>query len=90
MLRGGQTKIGKLHGHTLVLDQDVLRLQIPVVDTNGMTELHGVQDLEEDTLGQSIVTKITPALSDVRKEITLRTELKDDESAIGTVHDLGH
>lgn len=31
---GGKAKVGKLNGHAAILDQDILRLQIAVVNTN--------------------------------------------------------
>jgi len=62
---GGESKVGKLAGHALVGDQDVLRLQVPVVDSNGMAVLHGIQDLEESSLGKSIITNILALFGDV-------------------------
>lgn len=36
---GGKTEVCKLHCQTAIGDQDVLRLEIPMVDTNGMAEV---------------------------------------------------
>ena len=65
MVRSGKAKISEFAGHALVSYQDVLRLQIPVVDSNGMAVLHGIQDLEKGPLGKSIITNVLALLGDV-------------------------
>jgi hypothetical protein len=45
VILGRKAKVGELNGHTLVRHQNVLRLQIPVVNPNGMAELYGIQEL---------------------------------------------
>jgi len=47
----GKSKVGKLDSHTLICYQNVLWLQIPVINSNGMAILHGIQDLEKGPLG---------------------------------------
>lgn len=51
MVASGQSKVGEFAGHALVSDEDILRLQIPVVDSNGVAVINGIQDLEESSLG---------------------------------------
>jgi hypothetical protein len=85
---GGESKIGELAGHALVGDQDVLRLEVPVVDSNRVAVFHGIQDLKESTLGQSIVAYILALLGDVGEQITFRAVLDDDVGAVNGVHDL--
>ena len=65
MVVSGQAKVGKLAGHALVGDQDVLRLQVSVVDPNGMAIFNSIQDLEEGSLGKSIITDELTPFSDV-------------------------
>ena len=65
MISSGQSKIGELASHALVGDQDVLRLQIPVVDSNRMAVLNSIQDLKESTFGPVIITNELALLSDI-------------------------
>jgi hypothetical protein len=69
----------------MVGNQDVLRLQVAMVDPNGMTILNGIQNLQEGMLGQLIVAHETALLGDVGEQVTLGTELNHDESAIRAV-----
>jgi len=88
VIGSGKSKIGQLDSHTLVGDEDILWLQIPVVDSNRMAVLHGIQDLEKGPLGKGIVPNILASLRDVGKEITLGAVLNDNVSAVRRVHDL--
>ena len=88
MVGGGKSKVGQFDGHALVGDQDVLRLQVPVVDSNGMAVLDSIQNLEKSPLGKGVVTDILASFGDVGKEITLRAVLNDNVGAIWRVHDL--
>lgn len=74
----------------MVRDEDVLRLQIPVVDSKRVAMFNGIQNLKEDALGQSILSNILTALRDVKKQISLRAILQDDVDAVRLVDDLQH
>ena len=65
MIICGQTEVGELAGHALVSHQNVLRLQVPVVDSNGVAVLNGIQDLEKSPLGKGIVPNELTLFSDV-------------------------
>jgi hypothetical protein len=82
VVRGRQAKVSELASHTLVRDEDVLRLQVPVVDSNGMAVLHGIQNLEESILGQDIVSGKLASFCDVGKQVAFRAVLDDYVSAI--------
>lgn len=71
----------------MVGDQDVLRLQVPVVDSQGMTELHGIQDLEKSMLGQVVVADEVALVGDAGEQVAGGTELKDHIGAIRGIHD---
>lgn len=88
MVSSGQSKIGELASHSLVGDQYIFRLQIPMVDSNGVAVLNSVQDLKESTFGPVIITNELALLSDVREEITFRAVLDDNVGAVRSVHDL--
>ena len=53
-----------------------------------MAELYGIQDLEENPLGQKVVSDVVASLRDIRKQITIRTEFNDNKGGIDGVHDL--
>lgn len=87
MVIGSEAKVGKLAGHSLVSHQNVLRFQVPVVDSNRMAVLHGIQDLEEGALGKRIIANILALLGDVGKQITFRAVFDDNVCAVRGVHD---
>lgn len=71
----------------IIGNQYVLRLEIPVVNSYGMAELHSVQDLEEGMLGKPVVPDKASTLSDVAKQIAFRAVLEHDKGAVGAVQD---
>jgi len=51
----------------MVGDQDILWLEVPMIDSNGMAKLHGIQNLEKSTLGKGIVSYIMPSFRNIGK-----------------------
>jgi hypothetical protein len=51
----------------MVGDQDILRLKVPMIDSNRMAKLHGIQNLEKSTFGKGIVSYIMPSLCNIGK-----------------------
>lgn len=88
MVGGGQSKIGKLTSHALVGDQNVLRLQIPVVDSDRVAIFNSIQDLKESTLSPLVIADEFALLGDVREQVTFWAVLNDDVGAVRSVHDL--
>lgn len=88
MVVGGESKVGQLAGHALVGDQDVLRLQVPVVDSNGVAILYGIQNLEKGPLRKSVVSNVLALLRDIGEEVTFRAVLNDHIGAVRGIHDL--
>lgn len=86
----GKSKVRKLHSPAVVLDQDVLRLQVPMVDTSGVAMADSIQDLEEHTLGLVVVGDVVAFVGDLGKQISLGTILKNDIRALGAIQDLDH
>lgn len=58
-----------------------------MVDPNRMAKLHGIQQLNKGTLGQKIIAHKLAPLSDIGKQVTLRTELEHDKGTVDRVHD---
>lgn len=71
----------------IIGNQNVLRLEVPVVDPKGMAVLDGIQKLEEHVLGKSVVTNEASSLSDIAEKVTFRAVLDDNERAVGAIHD---
>jgi len=70
---------------TVIGYQNVLGLQVPVVDPNGVAELDSVQKLKEDMLGQSVVAHKTALFSNIREQIAFGTVFDDNECAVWAV-----
>ena len=85
---GSKTKVRELHGPTLIGDQNVLGLQIPVVDPDGMAVLYSIQDLKEGLLDQVVVPNVIPTFRDAGEQVTLGTVLQHDKGAVLRIHDL--
>lgn len=75
---------------SLIGNQNIFGLQIPVVNPNGMTILDGIQDLEEHMLGQSIVAHKTALLSNIGEQVALGTIFDYDKCAIGAIQNAHH
>jgi hypothetical protein len=85
---GRKTKVSQLDIDATVSHKNVLRLQIPVVDPLGMAKLNGIQDLQENALGQKVVSHIMAAVGDAGEQIPLRAEFDDHIGAVGIIQDL--
>lgn len=72
---------------SIIGNQYVLRLEIPVVDPKRVAELNGIQKLEEHVLGKSIISDESSSLSDVAEKVTFRAVLDHNECAVGAVQD---
>ena len=58
-----------------------------MIDSKGMAELHGIQDLEEDTLDQWVVTNEISLVGDAGEQIALGTEFNDHIGTVNRIHD---
>jgi hypothetical protein len=88
MISCGQSKISEFAGHALVSDENVFRLQIPVVDPDGVAVLDGIQDLEKGALDEIFIADILALLGDVGKQVTFWAVFHYDISAVRSVHNL--
>lgn len=71
----------------IIGNQNVLRLEIPVVDSKGVAILDSIQELEEHVLGESIISNKAASFSDVAEKVTFRAVLDHNECAVGAVQD---
>ncbi len=71
----------------LVGDENVLRLQVAMVDPQGMAILNGIQNLQEGMLGQLVVAHEQARLGDVGEQVTLWAKFHHDEGAVRAVQD---
>lgn len=84
----GQSKVGKLNGPTIVPNQDVLRLEIPVVDSLGMAMLDCGKKLQKHVLGLEIITDVVAFLGDLGKQIAFLAVLENNVCALRAVQNL--
>lgn len=69
----------------IVRHQNVLRFQVPVVDPNGMTVLHGIQNLEEGVFGKSVISDKVASFGDVGEQVALGTKLNNDKRTVWAI-----
>jgi len=67
-----------------VCNQNVLRLQVPVIDPNGMTLLNGIQNLQ-GVLGKCVVSNNMASFGDIGEQVALRKEHNFNKRKIGPV-----
>lgn len=58
-----------------------------MVDSEGVAELHGIQQLEKDAPDQGVIADKVPLVGDARKQISFGAEFHDDVGAIHGIHD---
>ncbi|KAL7355917.1 hypothetical protein ACKS0A_05821 [Histoplasma ohiense] len=70
----------------MICDQNILWFKVPVVDSNGVTVLHSIQNLEKSTFGKEIVSNKLAFVSNVGEKIALRAKLNNNKSTIKRIH----
>jgi hypothetical protein len=86
-LSGGQSKIRDRKPQAPVKAEHVLRLEITVVDAQGMAVIDRIEQLEENVFDQVISTKITSLLQDLAEQITIWAEIHNDKGAVFLFND---
>lgn len=87
IIRSGKSKVGKLDSHATVRDQNVLGLEIPVVDADGMAVHDSIQDLKKSLLGEKIITNKVASFRYAGEQVAFWTEFNDHERTVDAVHD---
>lgn len=87
-LSGSEAKICKLDLGTVIRNQDVFWFQIAVVDSHRVAVFDSVQELQEDSLGQNVVSDVVAMLRNVGEQITFWAEFDNDIGAVDGVQDL--
>jgi len=87
-----QAKVGELDGPAIVHHKDVLRLEVPVVDSARVAVLDSRNNLQKYISGLHVVTNILTLLGDLGKKVTFGAVLKHDIRAIRALQGLmqGH
>lgn len=70
---------------SVIGDENIFRLQIPMIDSYGMAILNSIQELEKGVLGQSIITHEMALFGDVGEEIAFRAILHDNIRAFWAI-----
>ena len=89
-IRGSKAEICKQHIGARVGYQNVLRLQVPVVDSQAVAVLHGIQDLEKGAPDKSIITHISPFFGDIREQVSFWAVFQHNIGAVLVVDNLEH
>jgi hypothetical protein len=67
LVRRGETKVCDSNTAAPIEAKHVLRLEVSMIDTKGMTVLHRIEQLEEDAFDEGVVTKIATMVKDLRE-----------------------
>jgi hypothetical protein len=86
-LLSGKSKVGQLGRPSIVHNQHILRLEIPMEDATAVAVLDGGQDLQKHLLGLEIIPDILALLGDFGKQVSLGAVLNDHVGALGRVQD---
>lgn len=82
-----EAKVSDGNTKAIVEAENVLRLQVTVINTETMTILNCVKQLEEDVLNQCVVPKIAAAMQYLREQVMVRCVVHDDIGAVVVLHD---
>lgn len=89
-VRRGKAEVCKQNVGAGVGNQNILGLEVPVVDSQAVAVLHGIQDLEKGAANKSIITHIPAFFRDIREEVSLGAVLQHNISAVLVVDNLEH
>lgn len=78
-LIGSQTGVANPRHRAIFADEDIIRFEVSMVDPFVMARLHGVQDLDEDALDESVVLAEGLALHDHAVQIATRAVVQHEE-----------
>jgi hypothetical protein len=81
-LSGSQAKIRDRKPKARIKAKYILRLEVTVIDAQGMAVIDRIKELEESVLDQVILAKITSFVQNLAKEITIWTVIHDNEGAV--------
>ena len=77
-LSRSETKICDGHTEAIVEAKDVLGFQIPMINTQSMAIVSCIEQLKENILDETVVSKIATAMENVREQILVRCIVHDD------------
>jgi len=77
-----QAKVGYGNAKAIVEAENILGLQITVVDTEIMTILNCIEQLEEDVPDQCVIPEIAAAMQYLREQVVIWCVVHDDVGAV--------
>lgn len=77
-LSGRQPKISDCDTQPVIEAQHILRLQVAMINTEIMTVLDCVKQLQENMLDEVIIAQITTAVQDLPEQVSIAGVLHDD------------
>jgi len=81
-----KTKVRDSDPKTVIEAEDVLRLQISVIYPERMAIFHRIEQLEEDVLDESVITKIAAAMQYLGEQVMVRSVVHDDVCQVAFLH----
>ena len=81
-----KTKVRDSDPKTVIEAENVLRLQISVINSEGMAIFHSIEELKEDVLDEGIVPKIAAAMQDLSEEIMVGCVIHHDVGETAFLH----
>ena len=82
-----EAEIGDGNTKAIVKAENVLRLQVPVINTETVTILNCIEQLEEHVLDQSVVPEIAAAVQYLGKQVMVWCVVHDNIGAVVVLDD---
>lgn len=82
-----ETKICNGHTEAIVEAKHVLGFQIPMINTQSVAIVNCVEQLKENILDESVVSKIATAMENLREQIVVWCVVHDDVGVVEVLHD---
>ena len=82
-----EAKIGDGNAKAIVEAENILRLQVTVINTETVTILNCIEQLEEHILNQCVVPEIAAAMQYLCEQVMVRCVVQDNIGAVVILHD---
>ena len=86
-ISGSQTKVRDGKTKTVVEAEDILRLQVAVIDIQGMAVLNRIEQLKENLPDEVVVSKVSPVVKDLCEQVAVGAIVHDDPCVVVVLDD---
>ena len=77
-----ETEVGDGKAETVVEAEDILRLQVAVIDIQGMAVLNRIEQLKENLPDEVVVSKVSPVVKDLCEQVAVGAIVHDDPCVV--------